>query len=75
MLCARQQCTMLRTHQKTNHRQFPLVWKKADAAKPKIDKNPPAFDVKNMDTSVKPRDDFYTYANGAWLKNNPIPPE
>ena len=28
-----------------------------------------------MDTSVKPQDDFYTYANGAWLKNTPIPPE
>jgi len=39
------------------------------------DKNPPAFDVKNMDTSVKPQDDFYTYANGAWLKDTPIPPE
>ncbi|MBA2743510.1 MAG: M13 family peptidase, partial [Chthoniobacterales bacterium] len=43
--------------------------------KPQVDKNPPAFDLKNMDTSVKPSDDFYTYANGTWLKNNPIPPE
>ena len=33
----------------------------------------PAFDVQNMDTTVKPGDDFYTYTNGAWLKNNPIP--
>jgi putative endopeptidase len=41
----------------------------------KIDKNPPAFDLKNMDKSVKPEDDFYTYANGTWLKNTPIPPE
>ena len=40
-----------------------------------LDKNPPAFDVANMDTSVKPEDDFYAYANGAWLKNTPIPPE
>ncbi|MGI8437824.1 MAG: M13 family metallopeptidase [Chthoniobacterales bacterium] len=38
-------------------------------------KNPPAFDVANMDKSVKPSDDFYTYANGTWLKKNPIPPE
>src|SRR4051812_17054308 len=45
------------------------------AAAAKLDKNPPAFDLKNMDTSVKPSDDFYTYANGTWLKETPIPPE
>jgi len=28
---------------------------------------------KNMDTAVKPGDDFFQYANGAWLKKNPIP--
>ncbi|MCC9136958.1 M13 family metallopeptidase [Pontibacter silvestris] len=26
-----------------------------------------------MDLTVKPGDDFYTYANGTWLKNNPVP--
>ncbi len=26
-----------------------------------------------MDTSVKPGDDFYRYANGTWLAKNPIP--
>nr|WP_240773463.1 M13 family metallopeptidase [Pontibacter sp. SGAir0037] len=26
-----------------------------------------------MDLSVKPGDDFYTYANGTWLKNNQVP--
>jgi len=41
----------------------------------KTDKNPPPFDIKNMDTSVKPGDDFFSYANGGWLKRTPIPPE
>lgn len=30
--------------------------------------------VKNLDTSVKPGEDFFRYANGGWLKKNPIPP-
>jgi putative endopeptidase len=33
----------------------------------------PAFDVQNMDTTIKPGDDFFNYTNGTWLKNNPIP--
>lgn len=32
------------------------------------------FDVRDMDTKVRPQDDFYHYANGGWLKRNPIPP-
>jgi len=28
---------------------------------------------KDLDTLVKPGDDFFKYANGAWLKKNPIP--
>lgn len=27
----------------------------------------------NIDSSVKPGDDFFMYANGNWIKNNPIP--
>ena len=27
----------------------------------------------NMDTAVSPAKDFFQYANGTWLKNNPIP--
>lgn len=30
--------------------------------------------AKNMDTSVSPGADFFMYANGTWIKNNPIPP-
>lgn len=31
------------------------------------------IDPANMDRSVKPGDNFYLYANGNWLKNNPVP--
>lgn len=31
------------------------------------------IDPANMDTTVSPKDNFFLYANGAWLKNNPIP--
>jgi putative endopeptidase len=33
--------------------------------------NDPVF--KNLDQSVRPNDDFFKYANGGWLKRNPIP--
>ena len=31
--------------------------------------------VANMDPSIKPGDDFYHYANGAWIKRTQIPPD
>src|SRR4051812_43290013 len=31
------------------------------------------IDTSNMDFSVKPGDDFYRYANGSWIRNNPVP--
>ncbi len=32
------------------------------------------LDPANIDQSVKPGDNFFYYANGAWLKKNPVPP-
>ena len=34
---------------------------------------PSWIDPNNFDTSIKPGDDFFTYANGGWLAKNPIP--
>ena len=31
------------------------------------------IDPKNFDNSVNPVDDFYSWSNGGWKKNNPIP--
>src|SRR3954463_6651001 len=33
----------------------------------------PRFSVENMDRTVEPGKDFYHYAAGTWLKNNPVP--
>lgn len=33
------------------------------------------FKLENMDQSVKPGTDFYRYACGGWMKNNPLKPE
>lgn len=35
--------------------------------------NERGLDRRNMDTTVSPCDNFFQYANGTWLKNNPIP--
>jgi putative endopeptidase len=33
----------------------------------------PRFSVEHMDQSVRPAEDFYRFAAGSWLKNNPVP--
>ncbi|MGB6992949.1 MAG: M13 family metallopeptidase [Thermoanaerobaculia bacterium] len=37
--------------------------------------NERGLDRRNMDPSADPCEDFYQFANGNWLKNNPIPDE
>lgn len=37
-------------------------------------KNGWGFDMRDMDTSVRPQDDFYHHVNGGWLRKNPVPP-
>ena len=31
------------------------------------------IDKTNMDLTIKPGEDFYSYASGTWIKNNPVP--
>jgi putative endopeptidase len=36
-------------------------------------KNKPDVLMANMDTTISPSQDFFLYANGGWIKKNPIP--
>ena len=44
-----------------------------DAVKPATQSG--GFDLTNLDTTVKPCDDFYQFACGGWIKRTPIPPD
>jgi len=35
----------------------------------------PRFSIEYMDKSIAPEADFFHYAAGAWIKNNPVPPD
>ena len=41
----------------------------------KTAENPKDVFAANIDTTVNPADDFFLYADGKWIKNNPIPAE
>ncbi len=45
--------------------------KKTEVAK--ADTEPHGIILANMDTTVSPKEDFYNYVNGNWMKNNEIP--
>ena len=38
-----------------------------------LEKAMPALNLNGMNKSANPADDFYDYANGTWLKSNPVP--
>jgi putative endopeptidase len=58
---------------------FPLIVtaQQTSAAKPAEPVLPysPSLDLNDMDRSVDPCADFYTYSCGGWMKSNPIPPD
>ncbi len=45
------------------------------AQKKESNKVEKAINPQNMDTGVKPGDNFYEYVNGGWVKAHPVPPE
>jgi len=57
-------CAMLTASAQSGDRSSPLT-------PPRI----PRFSTNYMDQSVQPSSDFYRYADGNWVKNNPVPPD
>ena len=47
------------------------IYRIKDDEKPEI----PKFSTQYMDLTVDPFEDFFTYSNGKWMKEHPIPPE
>jgi putative endopeptidase len=57
---------------------FALAWSSlalaaAPLAPPGPEPQVPAFSISYMDRSVSPAVDFYSFADGGWVKSNPVP--
>src|ERR1700731_3781156 len=58
---------------RTNPAPIPNSGAKGGSTSAKADENAKPIDQSNFDTSVKPSDDFFLYANGGWSKRTEIP--
>src|SRR6186997_2660383 len=47
----------------------------AAAVQGQTEPTPRPLDLSSRDSSVKPGDDFFLFANGSWIKQTAIPPE
>ena len=53
---------------------IPMMMLASTSCQQKVEKVP-AIDMTDMDLTVSPGDDFFRYANGGWIKKNPLKPE
>lgn len=54
---------------------MPLVWMAAAVHAAGVPSHPSGFDKSGMQTGVRPGDDFFAFANGAWVARTQIPSE
>ncbi len=50
-----------------------LLFASCGADKQPVNNQEPDFLASNIDSTIKPGDDFFLYANNGWFKKNPIP--
>src|SRR5437763_14379984 len=53
----------------------PFAYSADSASPPKLKYGTWGFDLSGADTSTKPGEDFFRYANGTWLDKTQIPPD